>query len=79
MIVRGGLKLYHICIDVYQGGEKMAQKNYTNERFAALRKLLRKNKLDGFIVTNNLDQFYLTNFFFYPNEAVFLVHKKGVT
>ena len=47
-----------------------------NERFAALRKILRKNKLDGFIVTNNLDQFYLTNFFFYPNEAVFLVHKK---
>ncbi len=57
----------------------MAQKNYTNERFAALKKMLRKNKLDGFIVTNNLDQFYLTNFFFYPNEAVFLVHKKGVT
>lgn len=57
----------------------MAQKNYTTERFSALRKLLRKNKLDGFIVTNNLDQFYLSGFYFYPNEAVFLVHKKGVT
>ena len=57
----------------------MAEKSFMNERFAALRKVLRKNKLDGFIVTHNLDQFYLTNFFFYPNESVFLVHKKGVT
>ena len=57
----------------------MAQKNYMNERFAKLRKLMHKNKLDGLIVTNNLDQFYLTNFFFYPNESVFLIHKKGVT
>lgn len=57
----------------------MAQKNYTNERIAALRKQMRKNKLDGYIVTNNLDQFYLSGFYFYPNEAVFLIHPKGIT
>ena len=57
----------------------MTQKNYTQQRFAALRKVLRKNKLDGFIVTNNLDQFYLSDFFFYPNEAIFLIHPKGIT
>lgn len=48
------------------------------ERFTALRSMMRKNKLDGLIVTDSLDQFYLTHFFFYPNETVFLVHKKGV-
>ena len=57
----------------------MAQNSDKNERFAALRKVLRKNKLDGFVVTNNLDQFYLSKFFFYPDEAVFLIHPKGIT
>ena len=79
MIVSGGVKLYDICIAVCQDGEPMTQKNYTQQRFAALRKVLRKNKLDGFIVTNNLDQFYLSDFFFYPNEAIFLIHPKGIT
>lgn len=49
------------------------------DKINVLRKMLQKNKLDGFIVTNNLDQFYLTGFFFYPNEAVLLIYKKGVT
>ena len=56
----------------------MTQKNYSLEKFDALRKMLVKNNLDGFLVTNNLDQFYLTGFYFYPNESVFLVHKKGI-
>lgn len=56
----------------------MAEKNTAAVRFAALRKMMRKNKLDGLIVTNNLDQLYLTNFFFYPEETVLLVCGKGV-
>ena len=56
----------------------MAQKNRSLEKFDALRKMIVKNNLDGFLVTNNLDQLYLTNFYFYPNETVFLVHKKGI-
>lgn len=51
----------------------MAQKKNTNDKLAAFRKLLRQNELDGYIVTNNLDQFYLTGFCFYPNEAVLVV------
>ncbi len=57
----------------------MAQKNYKDERFAAFRKMMRQQKLDGFVVTNNLDQFYLSEFFFYPDESVFLIHPKGIT
>ncbi len=57
----------------------MAQKNYFNERLMAFKAQLQKNKLDGFAVTNNLDQFYLSGFYFYPDEAVFLIHKKGIT
>ena len=57
----------------------MAQKNYFNERLMAFKAQLQKSKLDGFAVTNNLDQFYLSGFYFYPDEAVFLIHKKGIT
>lgn len=56
----------------------MAQKKNTNDKLAAFRKLLRQNELDGYIVTNNLDQFYLTGFFFYPDEAVFVVGSKKI-
>jgi len=55
----------------------MAEKNLTDARLDALRAVMRKNKLDGLIVTNNLDQLYLTNFFFYSDETVLLVHPKG--
>ena len=56
----------------------MAQKKNTNDKLAAFRKLLRQNELDGYIVTNNLDQFYLTGFCFYPDEAVFVVGSKKI-
>lgn len=57
----------------------MAERNNMDARFSALRAVMRKNKVDGLIVTNNLDQLYLTNFFFYPEETVLLVHGKGVS
>lgn len=56
----------------------MSERNIVAARLAALRGLMRKNKFDGLIVTNNLDQLYLTNFFFYPEETVLLVHNKGI-
>ena len=56
----------------------MAESIVTADRFSALKKLMQKNNLDGLVVTNNLDQFYLSNFFFYPNESVFLIHPKGI-
>lgn len=57
----------------------MPENNIVSERAGVLKDLLRRNKLDGYIITNNLDQFYLTGFFFYPGESVFLVHDAGVT
>ena len=56
----------------------MAESIVTADRFSALKKLMQENNLDGLVVTNNLDQFYLSNFFFYPNESVFLIHPKGI-
>ncbi len=48
------------------------------QKIVSLRKLMKKNGLDGFIVTDNLDQFYLGGFYFYPHEAVFLITHKDV-
>ena len=47
-------------------------------KLAALRKYMRQQKLDGVLVTDNLDQLYLTRFFFYKDEAIFLIHAKGI-
>lgn len=48
------------------------------QKITLLRKLMKKNGLDGFVVTDNLDQFYLGGFYFYPHEAVFLITAKDV-
>jgi len=48
------------------------------EKFSVLIKQYRKNGMDGFLVTNHLDQLYLTSFTFFEGESVFLVHAKGV-
>lgn len=51
---------------------------YVQAKLDAARAYMREHKLDGFLVTDNLDQLYLTNFFFYKDEAVFLIHPKGM-
>lgn len=56
----------------------MTKINYVQEKLAALRKQMRKHGLDGLLVTDNTDQFYLTDFFFYKEEAVFLIGLKDV-
>ena len=49
------------------------------EKIAALQKLMTRDGLDGLVITNNIDQFYLLGFYFYLGEAVLLLHKGGLT
>lgn len=51
----------------------MKKLHYVQEKLTALRKQMRKEGLDGLLVTDHTDQFYLTDFFFYKDEAVFLI------
>lgn len=56
----------------------MSQTKFALEKFSAFQKVFLKEKLDGFLVTDHLDQFYLTHFRFGAGETVFLVAKKGI-
>ncbi len=47
-------------------------------RINTLKKLIQQDQLDGFVITNNIDQFYLLGFYFYPGEAVLLLHEGGL-
>lgn len=47
-------------------------------RLDALRRLLRKEKVNACLVTDRVDQFYLSGFSFYPGEAVMIVYPAGV-
>ena len=48
------------------------------KRLEAVRKLLRKHNLSALVLTNHIDQFYVSGFHFYPQEAVFVVHPGGL-
>ena len=50
-----------------------------NLRLEAVRKLLRKYKVNTLILTSPSDQFFITGFPFYAGEAVFILHPKGIT
>ena len=50
--------------------------SYAKAKFSAVRAFMRKNSLDGLLVTDYIDQFYLADFFFYKDEAVFLITPK---
>lgn len=56
----------------------MVQHFNCETRLAGLHQLLKKNHIDALVVTNNLDQYYLTDFFFYPQETVLLISTKGI-
>ena len=56
----------------------MASQKIRQNRYNALRNLLCKHHASSMILTHNIDQFYLFGFFFYPEEAVFVIHPKGV-
>ena len=40
--------------------------------------LMTQDGFDGLVITNNIDQFYLLDFYFYSGEAVLLLHKGGI-
>jgi len=56
----------------------MSAKNHLLARAKEIRALLRKHKTNAFVLTNYLDQFYLTRFYFYAGESVFVIHPKGI-
>ncbi len=56
----------------------MKADRYVQAKLTAARRYMRTHKLDGIVVTHNVDQRYLTGFSFYPGEAVFLIHAKGI-
>lgn len=57
----------------------MKPNQYVQAKLAAVRRYMKQHQLDGILVTDHLDQLYLTDFFFYADEAVFLIHAKGVS
>lgn len=56
----------------------MKKTNHVQEKLTALRRLMRKHGLDGLLVTDHTDQLYLTDFFFYKDEAVLLIGLKKI-
>lgn len=46
---------------------------------AALQNLIVRDGLDGLVITDNIDQFYILGFHFYAGEAVLLLHAGGVS
>ena len=53
----------------------MQDKQRILDRINQLKALLKQDEFDGMVITNNLDQFYLLGFYFYPAEAVLLLHE----
>ena len=51
---------------------------YAQTKLNAARRYMREHKLDGILVTDNVDQLYLAGFFFYAGETIFLIHAKGM-
>lgn len=43
------------------------------QKIETVKQLMQKDGLDGLVITNSIDQFYLLNFYFYPGEAVLLL------
>lgn len=46
-------------------------------RLTKLRACMKENGLEAFVITNNIDQYYLMDFFFYPQETILLVYHGG--
>lgn len=51
---------------------------YVQAKLNAVRRYMRQQKLDGILITDNVDQLYLTGFFFYAGETILLIHTKGI-
>ncbi len=56
----------------------MALQQRVMEKIAALKNLMKRDGFDGLVITNNIDQFYILGFYFYPAEAVLLLQESGL-
>ncbi len=56
----------------------MSTQQIRQARLQTVRNLLRKHYANALVLTHNIDQFYVSGFFFYPEEAVFVIHPKGM-
>ena len=57
----------------------MALEQNRKSRLKAVCNLLRKHGANAMVLTHNIDQFYMSGFFFYPGESVFILSPKGLT
>lgn len=48
------------------------------QKMDRLNELMRQDGLDGLVITDHIDQFYLLGFYFYAGEAVLLLHAGGL-
>jgi len=56
----------------------MSTQSIRQARLQTVRRLLRNHQADVLVLTHNIDQFYISGFFFYPEEAVFVIYPKGM-
>lgn len=56
----------------------MATQQRIVEKLDALKAFMKQDGLDGLVITNNIDQFYILGFYFYIGEAVLLLHEGGL-
>ncbi len=56
----------------------MTMQQRTVEKLNALRQFMKQDGLDGLVITNNIDQFYILGFYFYVGEAVLLACENGL-
>ncbi|MCL2888566.1 MAG: Xaa-Pro peptidase family protein [Elusimicrobia bacterium] len=56
----------------------MADRKINAEILKNFQKQLTKNKIDGYIVTDNVDQLYLTGFTFFAHEAALLITPREI-
>ena len=57
----------------------MANQERILEKISTLSRLAKQDGLDGLVITNNIDQFYLLGFYFYSGEAVLVLHEGKLT
>ena len=56
----------------------MISLTHLQARLDELLQAMKQQRVEAFVITNNLDQYYLTDFYFYPQETVLLVYGGGV-
>ncbi|WP_428897941.1 Xaa-Pro aminopeptidase [Parelusimicrobium proximum] len=55
-----------------------SKKDYASKMIKRFQSELKKKGLEGYVVTNHVEQYYLTDFHLYAGESVMLISSKGV-